>query len=526
MPLPAETMPLTRLPFAVPLALLLAVAAAGPAAGSGPAPRLAGASEVDPPGKYPFAAALVDRHTADAWRGRFCDGAVVGDRWVLTAARCLEDRRPADVDVVVGRHDLGAGGGERLAAVAFHIHPRHDGSNLYDAALVELAEPTSARPANLPAADPNPGPALAVGWGDTFDPDRLPRTLQQAEVPLLSDARCTLIHGDAFSPGSMVCAGDLAAGGVGACSGDRGAPLFVESPAGPTLVGIAGWGVGCALPGLPAMYTRVAAVTPWAQSLTGHGPFACNGETPTHLGTSGVDVITGTAGDDVIVALGGRDLIDGAGGDDLICTGDGDDVATGGDGDDLLFGDGGADTLRGGAGNDTLQGGAGADSLDGEDGDDRLEGGEEADRLAGSGGRDRLAGGPGADTLTGGRGRDRLTGARGGDLLRGGSGPDVLRGGPGHDRLRGRSGDDRLHGGPGDDYLFGGPNDDRLSGGIGDDLLNGGDGDDLAQGDAGADRLRGGPGQDVLTGGDGDDRGGGGPGRDTCLLETAAFCEV
>lgn len=518
-------MPITRLPFAVPLALFLALAAAGPAAGSSPAPRLAGATEVDPPGKYPFVAALVDRYTADAWQGRFCEGAVVGDRWVLTAARCLEDRRPADVDVVVGRHDLRAAGGERLAAVAFHLHPRHDGANLYDAALVELAAPTAARAAVLPAADPLPGPALAAGWGDTFGPDRLPRTLQQAAVPLLSDAQCTLIHGDRFSPASMVCAGDLAMGGVGACSGDRGAPLFVESPGEPTLVGIAGWGVGCALPGLPAMYTRVAAVAPWIQSLTGHGPFTCDGRAPTHLGSAGVDVITGTAGNDVIVALGGRDLIDGAGGNDLICAGEGDDVVTGGDGDDAVFGEGGADTLRGGPGNDTLWGGTGTDFLDGEDGDDHLDGGAGDDRLSGSRGRDRLFGGPGADTLSGGPGRDRLTGARSGDLLRGGPGPDVLRGGPGRDRLHGRTGDDRLHGGTGDDRLFGGPNDDRLFGGTGDDLLDGGDGNDLAQGDAGADELRGGPGDDVLTGGDGNDRGDGGTGCDICRLETAGFCE-
>ena len=136
----------SRLPFVVPLAFVLALAGAGPAAGSDPAPRLVGATEVEPPGKYPFAAALVDRHTSDAWRGRFCDGAVVGDRWVLTAARCLEDRRPADVDVVVGRHDLTSGSGWRVAAVAFHIHPRHDGANLYDAALVELASPVAVRP--------------------------------------------------------------------------------------------------------------------------------------------------------------------------------------------------------------------------------------------------------------------------------------------------------------------------------------------------------------------------------------------
>ncbi len=514
----------SRLPFAVPLALVLALAAAAPAVAD-PAPRLVGATEVDPPGKYPFVAALVDRHTADAWRGRFCDGAVVGDRWVLTAARCLEDRRPADVDVVVGRHDLTSGSGWRVAAVAFHVHPRHDGANLFDAALVELAVPVTITPVALPAADPLPGPAVVAGWGDTLEPDRLPRTLQQAEVPLLADAVCREVHGDDFVPGSMVCAGDLGHGGVGACSGDRGAPLFVTGSAGATLEGIAGWGVGCALPGLPALYTRAAALTPWVQSLTGSGPFSCDGRAPTLVGTAGVDVITGTPQDDVIVGLGGRDLIDGGDGNDVICAGDGDDQVAGGDGNDTLVGDDGDDTLRGGAGNDTLRGSAGGDTLVGDDGDDVLDGGEGADTLTGSGGRDRLFGGAGDDILAGSRGRDRLAGARGADVLRGGAGPDVLRGGPGSDRLRGLSGDDRLHGGYGDDHLAGGLNDDRLAGGPGDDGLDGGEGNDLLQGDAGADVLQGGAGEDVLTGGEGDDRGGGGPGRDTCLLETATYCE-
>ncbi|MFH1330732.1 MAG: trypsin-like serine protease, partial [Actinomycetota bacterium] len=398
----------SRLPFVVPLAFVLALAGAGPAAGSDPAPRLVGATEVDPPGRYPFAAALVDRHLADAWRGRFCDGAVVGDRWVLTAARCLDDRRPADVDVVVGRHDLTSGSGRRVPAVAFHIHPRHAGADLYDAALVELAGPVAVRSLTLPAADLPPGPAVVVGWGDTLEADRLPRTLQQASVSLLSDAECTRVHGAGFTAGSMVCAGDPA-GGAGACSGDRGAPLFVEGPGGPTQVGIAGWGVGCALPGLPALYTRVSALAPWVQSLTGAGPFSCAGEAPTHLGTAAVDIIVGTSGDDVIVALGGRDLIDGAGGNDLICAGAGDDEVAGGEGDDLIYGEGGTDVLRGGPGNDTLRGGGGNDALFGEDGDDRLEGDDGADTLNGGGGHDHLQGGSGDDILAGGRGRDRLS---------------------------------------------------------------------------------------------------------------------
>jgi secreted trypsin-like serine protease len=274
----------SRLPFVVPLAFVLALAGAGPASGSDLAPRLVGATEVDPPGKYPFAAALVDRHLADAWRGRFCDGA-----------------------------------------------------------LVEMASPVAVRPLALPAADLPPGPAVVAGWGDTLEPDRLPRTLQQASVPLLSNAECTRVHGEGFAAGSMVCAGDLACGGVGACSGDRGAPLFIEGPGGATQVGIAGWGVGCALPGLPALYTRVSALAPWVQSLTGAGPFSCAGEAPTHLGTAGVDIIAGTSGDDVL---------------------------DGGDDNDLLQGDAGAHVLRGGPGEDVLTGGDGADRGGGGPGND------------------------------------------------------------------------------------------------------------------------------------------------------------
>lgn len=515
-----------RLPLTLPLALILCLAGVAPAAADQAPPRLVGAAEVDPPGRYPFAAALVDRHLADAWRGRFCDGSLVAGRWVLTAARCLDDRRPADVEVVIGRHDLTTTEGHRVAVVAFHVHPRHDGADLYDAALVELAEAVAADPVGLPAADLPPGPAVVTGWGDTLTPNRLPRELQQAEVPLLPDTDCARAHGNDFAAGSMVCAGDLERGGVGACRGDRGAPLFVAGPDGPVQVGVAGWGVGCALPGLPALYTRVSSLTPWVQSVTGTGPFSCAGRAPTLLGTPGVDVLVGTGGDDVIVALGGRDLIDGGGGNDLICAGEGDDQVSGGEGHDVIYGEAGDDVLRGGSGDDRLHGGDGADGLIGEEGNNHLEGGPGDDTLVGGGGNDRLDGGADADLLSAGRGRDALNGGPGDDVLRAGPGPDVLRGGPGRDVLHGRAGDDRLHGGRDADRLIGGSHSDRLYGGPGDDFLGGGAGSDLLQGDSGADELRGGPGEDLLNGGEGPDRGGGGPGADTCLLEQSHGCEA
>jgi hypothetical protein len=92
---------------------------------------------------------------------------------------------------------------------------------------------------------------------------------------------------------------------------------------------------------------------------------ACEGFTPTIVGTSKGETINGSPGPDVISALGGNDVIRGNGGADVICGGPGDDQIYGGDDNDNLSGGRGNDRLFGDAGDDYLHGHEDFDSCDG-----------------------------------------------------------------------------------------------------------------------------------------------------------------
>lgn len=525
-----------------------------PYADAAPTPRVIEGTE-PAPGAYPFMAAIVDRHRTSAWYGLLCGGAVVGNEWVLTAASCVADRHPADLDVVVGRHDLTSTEGHRVHVIEVLIHPSYSsGSHRFDGALLRLAEPVPAGTLKLVAPNTTsyPSSATIAGWGDTETNERFPRTLRHAGVALVDDAACRQVYGIDFDEPSMMCAGDPAAG-ANTCSGDRGGPLFAPDGNQSVLLGVSSWGVGCDVPGFPGVFTRISALWSWVHSATGLGDLYCGGRSATLIGTDAADFITGTDGADVIAGLGGKDQIDSLGGNDIICggegndrinAGDGNDLVSSGPGDDRVFGGAGDDKLLGNTGSDRLYGGPGSDDLQGSDGEDWLRGGDGDDTLVGGGSRDRLVGDDGDDYLSGGTGNDLIFGGAGNDKAIGGNGVDAIRGDAGHDTLIGGQGRDILFGNDGDDLitgsadadtLDGGRGADHLRGGLGADELEGGDDADLLDGGADDDRLDGGrgddtllgrSGSDTLVGGLGTDTGDGGPGIDGCFVEQATACEV
>jgi len=275
------------------------------------APQIIGGREADP-GAWPWQAALMKHSVENGFYAQFCGGSLIAPNWVLTAAHCVTDSSsgvivdPSTIDVTVGRHRLSSDEGQRIAALQIVRHPDYNTESTdSDVALIRLAAmavytdtvapitPLSPTLASLAA----PGvDATVIGWGArnaSGGPPNYADALHQVSVPIMEQAVCRADYDPVLGAGSitdnMICAG-LEEGGRDSCFGDSGGPLMTPDGNGGWLqAGIVSWGIGCAEPRYPGVYTRVTQFYDWIRgagrnTYTTPGPYQAvdaNGVTAT-----------------------------------------------------------------------------------------------------------------------------------------------------------------------------------------------------------------------------------------------------
>jgi secreted trypsin-like serine protease len=238
-------------------------------------PHIVG-GETAPAGKWPFQVALLDAHGGSNYNAQFCGGTLVGPLYVVTAAHCVHGETASDILVLTGTQSL-ASGGSRHKVAAIKKHPKYNNRTTdYDIAVIKLKTPAAGiKYATMIAASQESSLADAgtrgyvTGWGDRSDGNgSYPKTLQQVVVPIVSRSDCNDANSyDGAITARMICAG-YRKGGRDSCSGDSGGPFVVKDRTGryQLLAGIVSWGDGCAEPNFYGVYSRVAALSEWANT--------------------------------------------------------------------------------------------------------------------------------------------------------------------------------------------------------------------------------------------------------------------
>ncbi|XP_048007020.1 plasminogen-like [Leguminivora glycinivorella] len=202
-----------------------------------------------------------------------CGGAIITDRHVLSAGHCFKWDDHKEMHVFIGLDNLDdLKEVEKRNISKVNIHENFTSTAVRDEndiAIATLSSPVKFGPTIIPICLPEPGQEFShrvgtiVGWGRIAPEASASRVLLKASLKILSDAECMNSKLAQHLKPTMMCAFSK---GKDGCQGDSGGPFLVFETSGRYVqAGVVSWGIGCADPRYPGVYTKVSNYIDWIQ---------------------------------------------------------------------------------------------------------------------------------------------------------------------------------------------------------------------------------------------------------------------
>merc|ERR1711997_386407 len=270
-------------------------------------------------GQFPFAASLRIKYVSKLYVDldrqfiHFCGGVIISTQAVLTAAHCVQQIRGRELYVAIGEHDINSldPGEQNIRVRRIIKRPQFNPATFNnDIAVLHLMNPFEPSPTKqavdlgrgveiLEKVEREQGSLTVLGWGVLEENGVHAERLNYVNVPHVNRDVCRVKMWPYLVNNGMFCAGNLEEGGVDACQGDSGGPIVYRRSPGVTsispttsvntpeedlavnttlsangaeaegdwvLTGLVSWGIGCAKPDLPGIYTNVLNYQDWVRN--------------------------------------------------------------------------------------------------------------------------------------------------------------------------------------------------------------------------------------------------------------------
>nr|KAF7406698.1 hypothetical protein H0235_014354 [Vespula pensylvanica] len=213
-----------------------------------------------------------------------CGGALINDRYVLTAGHCVRWTKVNDITVGLGVYDVDDPNDGYIVPIDKMILHENFTSNIIhdnnDIALIKLKNVVEynayVQPICFPNKDANyTGQKVKVtGWGTVAVNGATSQFLRETNLNVLSLNTCKNTSIGKYLTNSVICA---YSDNTDACQGDSGGPIFIERPNRKNeIIGIISWGLGCANKDVPGVYVKITDYLNWIKEHTADAVYCKN----------------------------------------------------------------------------------------------------------------------------------------------------------------------------------------------------------------------------------------------------------